>query len=486
MPRGRGGYYDEEELNELQMEAFEYYRRKGYSNLEAYDLATEAVERETGCEPKRNRARADRENAQRADRAEEILARSTRSGRPARSSSIRYEMYEKPEYETPRRHTQQPSRSAQSSSRTEYDRMFQNGGNKYASRTSGKILTPEQIKFKRQQIYIDLLKEGKHPDYARQQSEQFEIRETGKLNAKVREAGYRVPAGTEEDYEEEDDAYAGRNARRGTGRARPAWEEYDGDDDYGAERNRSGYSSCRAEPWENYDTSYPYSDEDLKLIRKKIYDDWCDKGMDPSEVQREAEKWYNSKKKGRGHGTSSRRSGFDSFNDRRDALDDDKDYPRKSRSSRGPRSGKSRPTGRDSLEFDKYFTEEPEDDSRSRRKTSGGSRGYRTEERRPGDGYSSNSYGGYDEPGGVKPAVDLYKLLSVSKIATVDEIKKAHKKLCLKYHPDRVSGGAAAKKVATDKMAQINQACDVLKDHNMRTYYDRTGLIAGIDESPDA
>ena len=85
----------------------------------------------------------------------------------------------------------------------------------------------------------------------------------------------------------------------------------------------------------------------------------------------------------------------------------------------------------------------------------------------------------------MKPAVDLYKLLGVSKHATVVEITKAWKKLCLQCHPDRVNG-TVAKQEATDKMAQINEAKDVLADAELREYYDLTGLIAGICESPDA
>lgn len=85
----------------------------------------------------------------------------------------------------------------------------------------------------------------------------------------------------------------------------------------------------------------------------------------------------------------------------------------------------------------------------------------------------------------MKPAVELYKLLGVSKKATVSEITKAWKKLCLQCHPDRING-TAVKHKATDKMAQINDAKDVLADAYMRDYYDHTGLIASMGESPDA
>jgi hypothetical protein len=489
MRRGGEDYeYNREELNEMRSCAFEHYRRQGCSFLEAYDLASKAIEQETGLKPNPEQMRKDRENARRMDRAEEIMARSTPSGHPRQTaSSRRYDEYDD------RRRTQQPSwRSEQHGVQSEYDRMFQNGTDKFASRTSGKILSHEEVKACADAMMKDLIAEGKNPQYARQKAEQFAMRENGKRVAELRKKGYRFE---DDDHDEEYDAAARRNTRRGTGRKYTVAED---DDDYDTQRTRSNYDSGRAEPKETYDTSYPYPDEDLKLIRRKIYEEWCDKGYDPDKAKREAEKWYNEKMKARrGGGKSSRSSGFDSFNDMRDALDSEDEYPReKSRPSRDSRPGKTdgasrgyrteerRPPGWDGPQFDKYFTEEPEDDYRPRGKTGGTSRGYRTEERRPGGGYSSSSYGGYDEPSGVKPAMDLYKLLGVPKHATVAEIMKAYKKLCLKYHPDRVPG-AAAKQAATDKMAQINEAKDVLKDDELRAYYDRTGLIASLGESPD-
>ncbi|KAJ4381215.1 hypothetical protein N0V86_003564 [Didymella sp. IMI 355093] len=396
--------------------------------------------------------RKDRENARRIDRAEEIMARSTPSGHPRQTaSSRRYDEYDD------RRRTQQPSsRSEQHSIQTEYDRMFQNGTDKFASRTSGKILSHEEVKACADAMMKDLLAEGKSPQYAHQKAEQFAMRENGKRVAELRKEGYRFGG---DDHDEEDDAAARRNTRRGTGREYPVAED-DGnaedDDDYDTQRTRSSYDSRRAELKEAYDTSYPYPDEDLKLIRRKIYEEWCDKGYDPNKAKREAEKWYNEKMKARrGGGKSSHSSGFDGFNDMRDGLNSEDEYPReKSRSSRDSRSGK----------------------------TDGAFRSYRTEERRPDGGYSSSSYGGYNEPSGVKPAMDLYKLLGVPKHATVAEILKAYKKLCLKYHPDRVPG-TAAKQAATFKMAQINEAKDVLKDDELRAYYDRTGSIASLDRA---
>eukprot|EP01025_Chloroclados_australasicus_P054547 TRINITY_DN646_c0_g1_i2.p1 TRINITY_DN646_c0_g1~~TRINITY_DN646_c0_g1_i2.p1 ORF type:complete len:448 (-),score=57.78 TRINITY_DN646_c0_g1_i2:409-1752(-) len=60
-----------------------------------------------------------------------------------------------------------------------------------------------------------------------------------------------------------------------------------------------------------------------------------------------------------------------------------------------------------------------------------------------------------------------YELLGVDKNATEDQLKKAHRKLALKYHPDK--GGDAR------KFQEINQAYDILKDPEKRRIYDQYG-----------
>jgi hypothetical protein len=70
---------------------------------------------------------------------------------------------------------------------------------------------------------------------------------------------------------------------------------------------------------------------------------------------------------------------------------------------------------------------------------------------------------------------DLYKVLCVSRAATAMEIRTAYRKLSLKHHPDRV--GEAEKGKATVKMAEINQAYDVLGDEEARRYYDVPGRV---------
>jgi len=66
---------------------------------------------------------------------------------------------------------------------------------------------------------------------------------------------------------------------------------------------------------------------------------------------------------------------------------------------------------------------------------------------------------------------DYYKLLGVSKDASEDDIKKAYKKMALKWHPDRNAGSEEASK----KFKEISEAFEVLSDKQKRTIYDQFG-----------
>lgn len=66
---------------------------------------------------------------------------------------------------------------------------------------------------------------------------------------------------------------------------------------------------------------------------------------------------------------------------------------------------------------------------------------------------------------------DYYKMLGVSKSSSADEIKKAYRKLAMKYHPDRNKGD----KNAEAKFKDISEAYAVLSDKEKRKQYDMFG-----------
>lgn len=63
---------------------------------------------------------------------------------------------------------------------------------------------------------------------------------------------------------------------------------------------------------------------------------------------------------------------------------------------------------------------------------------------------------------------DYYEVLGVSKDASADEIKKAFRKLAVKYHPDKDGGDE-------EKFKEVNEAYEVLKDQQKRQRYDQFG-----------
>lgn len=67
---------------------------------------------------------------------------------------------------------------------------------------------------------------------------------------------------------------------------------------------------------------------------------------------------------------------------------------------------------------------------------------------------------------------DYYEVLGLSKTATDDEIKKAYRKIAIKYHPDRNPGN----KEAEEKFKEAAEAYDVLHDPQKRQQYDQFGF----------
>ena len=73
---------------------------------------------------------------------------------------------------------------------------------------------------------------------------------------------------------------------------------------------------------------------------------------------------------------------------------------------------------------------------------------------------------------------DYYEVLGLKKGASEEEIKKAFRKMAMKYHPDRNPGD----KKAEEKFKEVNEAYSVLSDADKKAKYDRFGF-AGVDPS---
>lgn len=66
---------------------------------------------------------------------------------------------------------------------------------------------------------------------------------------------------------------------------------------------------------------------------------------------------------------------------------------------------------------------------------------------------------------------DYYNILGIQKNASNEEIKKAYKKLAIKYHPDKNKGN----KIAEEKFKEINEAYEILSSSDKKRNYDALG-----------
>ena len=78
-------------------------------------------------------------------------------------------------------------------------------------------------------------------------------------------------------------------------------------------------------------------------------------------------------------------------------------------------------------------------------------------------------------------STELYDALEVSPDASAEQIKRAYRKLAMRYHPDKNAGDGAAK----ERFQAISEAYTLLADPEKRAFYDETGELDEADISPE-
>lgn len=74
---------------------------------------------------------------------------------------------------------------------------------------------------------------------------------------------------------------------------------------------------------------------------------------------------------------------------------------------------------------------------------------------------------------------DYYQILGVPRSASDQEVKKAYRRLAMKYHPDRNPG---REQWANDKFKEVNEAYSVLGDPEKRRQYDQFGTVGNLGD----
>jgi molecular chaperone DnaJ len=69
---------------------------------------------------------------------------------------------------------------------------------------------------------------------------------------------------------------------------------------------------------------------------------------------------------------------------------------------------------------------------------------------------------------------DYYEVLGVERGASADEIRKAHRRLAIQYHPDQNRDDGAV-----ERFKEVQEAYEVLSDPQKRSAYDRYGFVDG-------